>query len=77
MCFVLQQMQALFRIGKGIPPRIPDYLSKEARDFILECLQVNPNERPSAAQLLDHPFLRRTLLSPLSFASPQRNMYRS
>lgn len=70
-------MQALFRIGKGELPSIPDYLSKDAQDFIRECLQINPNKRPTAAQLLDHPFLRRTLLSPLSFASPQRNMYRS
>ncbi|XP_014490139.1 mitogen-activated protein kinase kinase kinase 1 [Vigna radiata var. radiata] len=73
----LEGMQALFRIGKGELPSIPDYLSKDAQDFIRECLQINPNKRPTAAQLLDHPFLRRTLLSPLSFASPQRNMYRS
>ncbi|TKY59566.1 Mitogen-activated protein kinase kinase kinase 1 [Spatholobus suberectus] len=72
----LEGMQALFRIGRGEPPPIPEYLSKDARDFILQCLQVNPNNRPTAAQLLDHPFLRRTLLSPLSSASPLRNIYR-
>ncbi|KAH1134016.1 Mitogen-activated protein kinase kinase kinase 1 [Glycine max] len=72
----LEGMQALFRIGRGEPPPIPEYLSKEARDFILECLQVNPNDRPTAAQLFGHPFLRRTFLSPLSFASPHRNIYR-
>lgn len=76
MSFLSQQMQALFRIGRGEPPPIPEYLSKDARDFILECLQVNPNDRPTAAQLFGHPFLRRTFLSPLSFASPHRNIYR-
>ncbi|CAJ1935934.1 unnamed protein product [Sphenostylis stenocarpa] len=72
----LEGMQALFLIGRGKPPPIPEYLSKDAQDFIRECLQVNPNERPTAAQLLDHPFLRRTLLSPVSFVSPQSKMYR-
>lgn len=51
-------MQAIFRIGKGEPPPIPEHLSEDARDFILKCLQVNPNKRPTAAQLLDHPFIR-------------------
>lgn len=54
-------MQALFMIGKGEPPPVPDSLSRDARDFILKCIQVNPNDRPRAAQLLDHPFVRRPL----------------
>ncbi|KAL2343751.1 hypothetical protein Fmac_005036 [Flemingia macrophylla] len=72
----LEGMQALFQIGRGAPPPIPEYLSKDSRDFILRCLQVNPNKRPTAAQLLDHPFLRKTFLSPLSSASPHRNIFR-
>ena len=52
-------MQALFMIGKGKPPLVPDSLSRDARDFILKCLQVNPNDRPTATQLLDHPFVTR------------------
>ncbi|KAJ1434985.1 Serine/threonine-protein kinase, active site [Sesbania bispinosa] len=52
----LEGMQALFRIGNGQPPPVSESLSKDARDFILKCLQVNPNKRPTAAQLLDHPF---------------------
>ena len=54
-------MQAIFRIGKGERPPIPDFLSRDAKDFILQCLQVNPDDRPTAAQLLNHPFLRRPL----------------
>ncbi|KAK2442314.1 mitogen-activated protein kinase kinase kinase [Trifolium repens] len=57
----LECMQAIFRIGKGEPPPIPDTLSRDAKDFILQCLQVNPDDRPTAAQLLNHPFLHRPL----------------
>ncbi|WJX38636.1 mitogen-activated protein kinase kinase kinase [Trifolium repens] len=57
----LECMQAIFRIGKGEPPPIPDTLSRDAKDFILQCLQVNPDDRPTAAQLLNHPFLQRLL----------------
>lgn len=64
----LEGMQALYRIGKGEPPPVPDSLSTDARDFIAKCLQVNPNDRPTAAQLLEHPFIRKpqTSLSPRS-----------
>ncbi|KAI8532198.1 hypothetical protein RHMOL_Rhmol11G0194600 [Rhododendron molle] len=55
------QMQALFRIGKGELPLIPRSLSVDAQDFIFKCLQVIPDDRPTAAQLLDHPFVRRTV----------------
>ncbi|KAI9178113.1 hypothetical protein LWI28_022831 [Acer negundo] len=47
----LEGMQALFRIGKGEPPPVPNVLSRDARDFILKCIQVNPNDRPTAARL--------------------------
>ncbi|KAJ4835407.1 hypothetical protein Tsubulata_014439 [Turnera subulata] len=66
----LEPMAALFKIGRGIPPAVPDSLSNDARDFILQCLQVNPNYRPSAALLLDHPFVRRRLSTSLGSASP-------
>nr|GME12375.1 mitogen-activated protein kinase kinase kinase 1-like [Ipomoea batatas] len=52
------EMQALFRIGRGERPPIPNSLSKDAQDFICKCLQVNPTDRPTAAELLEHPFLR-------------------
>lgn len=65
--FPLECMQAVYRIGNCIPPPVPDSLSKDARDFILQCLQVNPSSRPTAAQLLDNPFVKRPLVS----ASPQ------
>lgn len=53
------QFQAVYRIGKGMPPPVPKTLSHDARNFILSCLQVNPDDRPTAAQLLGHPFVQR------------------
>ncbi|KAI3872480.1 hypothetical protein MKW98_007736 [Papaver atlanticum] len=55
----LEWMQATFRIGKGEPPFVPNNLSEDARDFIQTCLQVKPEDRPTAAMLLDHPFVKR------------------
>ncbi|KAI3785368.1 hypothetical protein L1987_44486 [Smallanthus sonchifolius] len=57
----LECMTALFRIGRGIAPPVPDYLSREAKDFIFQCFHVNPKDRPTASQLLDHPYVRRPL----------------
>ncbi|KAL0917753.1 hypothetical protein M5K25_012839 [Dendrobium thyrsiflorum] len=50
---------AIFKIGnsKDIPD-IPDHLSSEAKSFVMSCLQRDPSNRPTAAQLMDHPFVR-------------------
>ncbi|XP_073221647.1 mitogen-activated protein kinase kinase kinase 1-like isoform X2 [Cicer arietinum] len=64
------EISALFKIGKGEPPPVPDSLSRDARDFILQCLKVNPDDRPTAAQLLDHKFVRRSFSQSSGSASP-------
>ncbi|CAL5434463.1 unnamed protein product [Camellia sinensis] len=69
----MRRMEALFRIGKGEPPPIPNSLSSDAQDFIFRCLKVNPNYRPTAAELLNHPFVKRPLSTFLSPASPYYN----
>ncbi|XP_008793818.2 mitogen-activated protein kinase kinase kinase NPK1-like [Phoenix dactylifera] len=53
-----QEVAALFHVGttKSHPP-IPEHLSLEAKDFLLKCLQEEPNLRPSASDLLQHPFV--------------------
>ncbi|XP_068643119.1 mitogen-activated protein kinase kinase kinase 1-like [Aristolochia californica] len=68
----LEWTQALFKIGRGEPPTIPNSLSKDARDFIQQCLRVKLDERPTASQLLDHPFVKR-LLPGSGSASPYNN----
>ncbi|PRQ35446.1 putative mitogen-activated protein kinase kinase kinase STE-STE11 family [Rosa chinensis] len=57
----LEWMAALWKIMKGEPPLVPDSLSREAQDFIHLCLQVEPDNRPTAAQLLKHPFVNKPL----------------
>ncbi|PON76622.1 Serine/threonine protein kinase [Parasponia andersonii] len=66
----LEWMQALFKIGKGVLPTVPESLSKDARDFILKCLRVIADDRPTAAQLLDHPFVKKPLPTTSGSASP-------
>ncbi|CAN6928173.1 unnamed protein product [Brassica oleracea] len=52
-----QVFQTFFILNKEIElPDIPDTLSLDARDFITKCLKVNPEEQPTAAELLNHPF---------------------
>ncbi|XP_020209854.1 mitogen-activated protein kinase kinase kinase NPK1 isoform X1 [Cajanus cajan] len=52
------EVSALFYIGstKSHPP-IPEHLSAEAKDFLLKCFHKEPNLRPSASELLQHPFI--------------------
>ncbi|KAK4476864.1 hypothetical protein RD792_016028 [Penstemon davidsonii] len=69
-------MQALFRIGRGELPPLPNTLSRDAQDFILNCLQVNPDDRPSAAKLLEHPFVKKTHSTFPSPVSPHYNAMR-
>lgn len=61
----------MFKIGNSKElPAIPDHLSDDGKDFIRQCLQRNPSNRPTAAQLLEHPFvkyaapLERPILDP-------------
>ncbi|PUZ76086.1 hypothetical protein GQ55_1G262600 [Panicum hallii var. hallii] len=49
---------AMFKIvnTKDIP-EIPESFSKEGKDFLSLCLKRDPAQRPSATQLLGHPFV--------------------
>ncbi|XP_008801037.2 mitogen-activated protein kinase kinase kinase 1-like [Phoenix dactylifera] len=69
----LEWTQALFKIGRGEQPPIPNNLSRDARDFISQCVKLNPDERPSAAQLLEHPFVMRSLSSSSGSDSSARS----
>ena len=41
----------------SIPPK-PDSLDSEGKDFLSCCLKPDPLERSTAAELLDHPFIK-------------------
>lgn len=53
----------MFKIGnsKELPP-IPDHLSGDGKDFIRKCLQRDPTRRPTAAELLEHQFVKNAAL---------------
>ncbi|KAI8885393.1 Pkinase-domain-containing protein [Backusella circina FSU 941] len=51
------QMQAIFQIGSNASPNIPPNLSPDAQDFLKCTFNLNHEERPSAEELLSHPFL--------------------
>ncbi|OCT63359.1 mitogen-activated protein kinase kinase kinase 19 [Xenopus laevis] len=57
----MHKMAAMFYIGaeRGLMPTLPDHFSKNARDFLNLCLTRDQEERPSAEQLLGHPFIKK------------------
>ncbi|XP_028760676.1 uncharacterized protein LOC114719367 isoform X2 [Neltuma alba] len=55
----LEPVQVFFNVHfKEQHPPIPEELSQEGKDFLQLCFQKTPADRPSAAALLDHPFVK-------------------
>ncbi|RLN23303.1 mitogen-activated protein kinase kinase kinase A-like [Panicum miliaceum] len=51
-------LAAVHRIGyTDAVPEVPAWMSAEARDFLARCFARDPRDRPTAARLLEHPFL--------------------
>lgn len=55
----IHPMKVLFLIPKNPSPTIQRRVSKGLNDFVALCLKRDPNERPSARDLLKHPYIRR------------------
>ncbi|TSY69818.1 Serine/threonine-protein kinase 10 [Bagarius yarrelli] len=55
----LNPMRVLLKIAKSEPPTLdqPSKWSNNFKDFLKNALDKNPESRPSAAQLLEHPFV--------------------
>ncbi|XP_061104559.1 serine/threonine-protein kinase 10 isoform X2 [Conger conger] len=55
----LNPMRVLLKIAKSEPPTLeqPGKWSRGFKDFLKTCLDKNPESRPNAAQLLEHPFV--------------------
>ncbi|XP_068120673.1 serine/threonine-protein kinase 4-like [Hyperolius riggenbachi] len=58
----IHPMRAIFMIPSNPPPtlRKPELWSKQFIDFINQCLVKNPEQRASATELLQHPFVKTT-----------------
>ncbi|XP_028754145.1 mitogen-activated protein kinase kinase kinase 3-like [Neltuma alba] len=55
----LEPVNASFKVCvKEEHPPIPEELSQEGKDFLQLCFQKTPADRPSAAALLDHPYVK-------------------
>ncbi|XP_065649178.1 STE20-like serine/threonine-protein kinase isoform X2 [Hydra vulgaris] len=58
----MHPMRVLFKISKSDPPSLQDKRkwSADFHNFVADCLNKDPNCRPSMAELLEHPFIRDT-----------------
>eukprot|EP00117_Sycon_ciliatum_P009942 scpid22636/ scgid12036/ Serine/threonine-protein kinase 10 len=56
----MHPMRVLFKIPKAEPPRLvaPSRWSPEFNDFLAKCLVKDPNNRPTAEDMMAHPFLQ-------------------
>jgi len=59
--YELMPIRAILKIPIDPPPTLkhPNQWSPEFNEFLTICLKKNPDERPSATQLLKHPFIQR------------------
>ncbi|XP_060581220.1 mitogen-activated protein kinase kinase kinase 4-like isoform X3 [Ruditapes philippinarum] len=50
--------QIMFKLGMGETPPAPENLGDEGKDFLVHCLEQEPDKRWTASQLRDHPFAK-------------------
>jgi serine/threonine-protein kinase 24/25/MST4 len=55
----LHPMRVLFLIPKNNPPQLTGNYSKQFKEFVEACLNKDPENRPTAKELLKYPFIKK------------------
>jgi len=64
--FDVPSMRVIFIIPKKDPPTLPDRSkwTEDFHNFLATCLQKEASHRPTAKELLEHPFVKKRLIQP-------------
>ncbi|ORZ25182.1 kinase-like domain-containing protein [Absidia repens] len=71
----LISMSALYHIVEDDCPPLPENISNDLRDFLLLCFRKDPELRPTASELLHHPWLQSIKSEASQPTSPMDTTY--